>query len=247
MQKNLLILIVLVPFLINAQTVISQNLNSSNLASTGEYRMQEVFMSLVNNLDKSLYVNEENVIGSKYFIDSFLLGKVFVNNKVAKELFAARYNAYFDVIEVKKENTIEILVKALNISCSIAGKLYVYQKYLPNKSDTGKLGYLKVIHDGEKITLLKQELVKYREPKPAKTSLTSSFPAKFVQYENYYFLDNTKDIALPITKKTIYNAFDDSYDSLMKSFIKKEKVDIDNESDLIKLFAHYDTLVNQLN
>jgi hypothetical protein len=247
MKNNLFVLIISLPFILNAQTVISQNLSESNFASRGDYRMQESYMTLVNRLDESLYVNEANVSGSKYFNNSFLLGKVFVNNNASKELFAVRYNAYFDLIEVKKENTIEALIKAINISCYIAGKLYVYLKYLPNKSDTGKLGYLKVIHVGEKITLLKQELVKYKEAKPAKTSLTSSIPAKFIKYENYFYLTKNKDIALALTKKSIIEAFNITNKSELKSFLKKEKIDIKKESDLIKLFSYYDTLDNNLN
>jgi hypothetical protein len=246
--------ILLATTLLNAQSatfsndnrnVISASLSPDNLASRGDYRMQNAFTDLVNNLDKSFYVNEEDINGSKYFIDAFLLGKVYVNNKTTKDLFALKYNAYLDLIEVQKDNAIEALIKAVNISCSINGQLYVYHKYLTRKSNKGKLGYLKVLHKGKNLTLFKQESVKFKEAKPSKTSIQSSFPARFLQFENYFFLDNTKDIALPLTKKSLLNTFDNNLK--IKSYIKEEKINFKNENNLIKLFSFYDSIINQVN
>ncbi|MBN4085397.1 hypothetical protein JYT89_03545, partial [Flavobacteriaceae bacterium AH-315-B10] len=125
--KYLFLFTISIPFLLNAQ---DPTLSADNLASRGDYRMQNAFMSLVNRIDNNATIDESNVNGSKYFNDAFLLGKVSINNKSSKDLYALRYNAYSDLIEVQKENEVETLIKAINVSCTIGGKLYVYQKYL---------------------------------------------------------------------------------------------------------------------
>jgi len=233
----LLSVLILAPILINAQSVsTANNLSLDNMASRGDYRMQNAFMSLVNRIDNNATIDERNVNGSKYFNDAFLLGKISINNKSSKDLYALRYNAYSDLIEVQKENEVETLIKAINVSCTIGGKLYVYQKYL--SKNKGNLGYLKVLNKGQNATLFKQESVIYKEARVAQTSHQSSFSAKFVQFENYYFLekDNKDSVAMPLTKKSVLNAFDN--DSKIKSYIKKEKISFKSENDLINLFSY---------
>lgn len=251
-MKYYLILFFIVPQLIlnaqsspnninnNTRTILS-NTKIDDLASRGDYRMQNAFLELVSRINKNKYIDETNVSGSKYFINNFLLGKVYFNTKPNKNMFALRYNAYLDLIEVQKENTIETLIKSVNLSCSINNQVYVYQKYIPKKNKKRKFGYLKILYKGKNTTLFVKESVIFKEAKPAKNSIVASFNAKFVPYENYFFLDNrSKTIALPITKKSILNELGNT--SKIKSFIKEERISFKKKEDLIKLFLYHDSI-----
>jgi hypothetical protein len=239
----LLLSLLIIPMIVNSQ----DSQISTSRDSGGNIFLKTSDIKVNQFGDHTNFVDTDAIKGSQYFNENFLLGTVFINNKPVKEKYAVRYNAFKDEIEVQKENEVESLLKAVNISCSIMGQLYIYQKYLPRKSSTKKLGYLKVLLEGKTVSLLKQEYIRYKEAKPARTSLTIPIPAKFVQFENYYFLNNGEDTAIQLTKKTVLNAFNDSLKSKMKSFIKKEKIDLKKESDVRKLFTYYDSLVNDLN
>ena len=210
---------------------------AEDMASRGDHRMQNTFMKLASSLDKSLIYDDTNTNGSKYFNKNFTIGKVYVGVEKQKEIIPVRYNAYQGFIEIQNGDEIQVLVQDPKISCSINGDLYVYTNYNTKKSNDTS-GYLKVLYEGDAFTLYKQELVTFREAKPAKSSMTTSFPAKYVQYENFYFKATNSQSAIEINKKTFPKAFNNKQ-AEVKSYIKKNNIDMKSENDLLKLFTFY--------
>ena len=95
--------------------------------------------------------------------------------------------------------------------------------------------------------LLIHQTTKFKEALQAKTSMTASFPARFVQQEKHYYLNSNKRIANAINKKSILEAFSADNKDAIKSFIKSEKIDLENTNDLIKLFKFNESLATNLN
>ena len=236
--KSFALFVLFISFITTIQ-VYGQIRGADDMASRGDHRMQNTFMKLATSLDKNAY-DDTNSIGSKYFDKNFTIGKVYVGKEKQKEIIPARYNAYIGFIEIQNGDEIQVLIKDPNISCSINGDLYVYTKYNTKKSKD-ESGYLKVLYRGDAFTLYKQELVKFKEAKPAKNSMTTSFPAKYVQFENYYFKATNSESAIQINKKTFPKGFNNKQ-AEVKSYIKKNNVNMKSENDLLKLFTFYHSL-----
>lgn len=211
------------------------------MASRGDFRMHEAYKKLSTSIDKNIYIDESKIQGSKYFNDAFLPGKVFIDGKEEKIVLPLRYNAYADVIEIQNGDTIEALVESEEISCTIYGETYLYKEYLSKKGDIVK-GYLKLLNQGNNVSFFVKQKAKYKEAKPAKTSHSSSFPAKFVKSETYYFLPSGKKAAIMLNKKSLLKELDTNKKGKMKSFLKTEKINFKKKNDLKRLFVFYNTL-----
>jgi len=206
-----------------------------DMASQGELRAVAFNTDFVRRITKDGSI-EENVEGSRYFNESFLFSKIFYKGQPFKEVFSARYNAFEDIIELDKGTHHEALLKDENVTCEIGGALYIYQKFIPKKGKDTKLGYLKLLYKDSNKKLFIREHVRFKEAKPAKTSMTASFPAKFVQKQSFYFQNQNMEDAIPITKKSVLTVFEDIHKDEIKSYIKTNKLDLNNKNDLIKLF-----------
>lgn len=206
-------------------------------ASRGELRAVAFNTDFVRRITKDGSI-EENVEGSRYFNESFLFSKIFYKDQPFKEVFSARYNAFEDIIELDKGAHHEALLKDENVTCAIGGVLYLYQNYIPKKGKATKLGYLKLLYKDSNKKLLVREHVRFKEAKPAKTSMTASFPAKFVQKQTYYYQNQSMEAAILITKKTVLSIFPDIHKDDIKSYIKTNKLDLNDKNDLIKLFKY---------
>ncbi len=212
------------------------------MASRGDVRMHEAYKHLVNRLDKGAYVSLDDIEGSPYYNDSFLRGKILVNGKEIPGIYAMRYNAYNDQIEMEGINETEALIKAVNYSCFIKNRKYVYRTYRAKKKDEPTMGYFQVLTSETNGLLLKQERMKYKEALEAKTSMTQPIPARFIPYTNYYFLKNGTSVASLVNKKSVMDNFEPEVKDEMKKFIKSNRIDFKKESDLVKLFNYYASL-----
>jgi len=217
---------------------------SARRNSTGNFFLRTTNVNVTRDHNG---MNLDNVKGSPYYNENFLLGSVYVKDKAVKEKFEIRYNSYYDEMEIKKNNAIETLIKDEDYSCSIMGVTYIYHTYQLKKNKGYKSGYLKVLHKGQNTALLMQESTKYKEALQAKTSMTSSFPARFVQKVKYFYLNTNDSSAKPLHKKSILEAFSADNKDEIKSYIKSEKIDLENTDDLIKLFKFNESLANNLN
>ena len=241
--RILLLVLLCLPFIGITQTVMNSTLGSvDDMASRGDIRMHEAFKHLVNRLDKGAYMSLENIEGSPYYNETFVLGKLLVNGKEVPGNYGIRYNAYNDQIELQGANETEALIKAVNYSCVINNNKYIYRSYQAKKKDTPTMGYFQVLTDEANGLLLKQERMKFKEALEAKTSMTQPLPARFIPYTNYYYLKNGTSIAAIIHKKTILDNFEPEVQSAIKKYIKSEKIDLKKEYDLLKLFSYYASL-----
>ena len=213
-----------------------------DMASRGDIRMHEAFKHLVNRLDEGAYMSLDDIEGSPYYNDKFVLGKILVNGKDIPGNYALRYNAYNDQVELQGAEVTEALIKAVNYSCVINNKKFVYRTYKPKKKEAPIMGYFEVLTSETNGLLLKQNRMKYKEALEAKTSMTQPLPARFIPYTNYYFLKNGTSVATLVSKKTVLDNFEPEVQATMKKFIKAEKIDFKKERDLVRLFNYYASL-----
>jgi hypothetical protein len=187
--------------------------------------------------------DEKGVDGSPYFISTFFPGKVYLKDQLANDEFQLRYNAFKDEIEVDKGSFVEILLKNEDISAIIGPSKYIYKKAIEKRNGLYQ-HYFRVLHENTNSSLLLKESVTFKEAKIAKNSQTMSFPAKYVQYEEYHFIDGRSKLAMPLNKKSILEATPTDQKAAMKKFIKQENIYFTNVSHLIKLIDYYNSLLS---
>lgn len=180
----------------------------------------------------------DDIEGSVYFNSEFVSGTIFYLNE-PYQTFPLRYDAYNDEVEIKRGagDDLEALHKNQAISCEISGKKLEYHQFVDNRGNINK-GYLFSIYKGKEYALYQRRNKKFKEGKKAKTSLQNSFPHRFVDDTEFYIQKKNKNpIFFKPSKSEVSNLFENANSSKIKKHIKTNRLDLDNESDLRKIFV----------
>ncbi len=229
-------------FFLSTYSLFSQNIGSNGVRS--DSRINDLFELIKNRVNKNPYTNPK-VKGSEYFDDMFKPAKVKYFEKDLIENIFLRYNAYKDEIEFsnnpKTLSSDKILMKNMNISCSIEGENYVYTNYI-NVNEIRKEGYLIELFLGKKYALYEKRIKVFMEGSEAKTSLERSFDARFVEKSKYYISkNNSEKKEIKINKKSLVDFLDlDVKDK--KKIIKQSKLKFKKTSDIIAILNEYDQI-----
>ncbi len=228
MKKTiLLVAVVLISFSFSGQ---SQKVN----------RYAEAFINdsqnfVTNNTARG--IKDKNATGSKYVSD-FSFGKVIGYN----QNYLMRYDAYNDQMEVKntEDKVVIINKKTINeVTFNNGSKYKIYNYTLDGNSITG---YLKVIYDGSKSSLLKKEVIRFIPEKKAESSYDSDVPAAYKKGSDVYFIaDHNGAIRSFGKKKELLKLFPAQKKAIDK-FIKANNVRFSNEVSLAKLGRHLDEM-----
>lgn len=185
----------------------------------------------------------EDTKGSPYSNEDFLEGKIFKDDKLVKSDIAMRYNLFSDEIEIKNsvsDKTYSALLRDPDIFVKIFNDIYVF---IPFEGSNEKGHYFKVSSEGKNFNLYKKESVVYKEPYYAKSTYDVSRSAEWAKSVSYYLVSKKGDFyELPNSRSKIIKAMS-SKGKEVKTFMKKEKLDLDEESDLIKLVNYYNSLL----
>ncbi|MFD2567207.1 hypothetical protein [Pseudotenacibaculum haliotis] len=243
-QKLLLsLLVILLPFYVNAQET---NLSRAGTTGIGIDLSSWEGMTFRNSLttsnsrvgNKSLETFYESVTGvSPYINDTFMPAKV--NN--FKQIATARYDAYKDLFVVKiNESKSLYLEKRLGNRVTFIATKEMYQVFYDEEE---KARFFKI----EKMTphfslLIKQEIVLRGGEKPR--SSYDKYVAPFFKRTKdklYLSLDNRLAVKAPTSKKKFFKLFKDEAGAI-KSFVKKNKLNIKEKSDILRILNYYATL-----
>ena len=205
-------------------------------------------VSTDKKLDPSIRSNESNdlidlsnINGSPYENDEFLPGKAVSKNLNNSKTFLLRYNIYNDVLEIKDDKNLIGLIKSANIYATIKGTEYHYEDFIAD-NNMAKKGYFILLSKGENVSLFLRKTKQYKEPIQAKTSFHKNEPAAFIDSESFYFKKDNVMSSLSQNKKKILQQFPEKEDEL-NSYLKKEKINLKSEKDLIQLFSYLDSVL----
>lgn len=188
-----------------------------------------------DNIDlKAFY---ESVTGSPYIYDAFLPAKV----NDYKDIVAARFDAYKNQITIQINSTKEFyLDKKLGNKIKFINTSESYQIFHDEKD---KPEFFKVLKANEKYSLLIRHEVKLNGGQKPKNSYDQYKPASFKRAKDklYLSLDNKSALKVPSNKKKFYKIFQKKGNK-MKEFIKKNKLNIKKQADLLKILEFYTTV-----
>lgn len=150
-----------------------------------------------------------------------------------------RYNVFKDEFEFISQKGDTLVLDKIEDFGSITfkgnNKKYKLVVYTDNKNSLTN-GYLIELYAKANFTLYKKENISLSEGKIAKTTFEKDMPARYSKKEDAFFLKNPNGntTEFPDGKKTLIKMFPDKKQAI-ETYLKENKIDFDNERDLIKL------------
>jgi hypothetical protein len=208
-----------------------QNTNDTSIQSS----LDGVQYAVKQNGNKLLYV-----VGSPFINETFELAKL---DKFGDRLFSARYNASQGEMQIRRENDTIALANNVDLVVTFSTENKVYKTYnYINKEGLSKQGFLVVLKEIDSSALLKEEIIKFYEKKPAATGYAKDKPAEFKRINDiYYYKTGDKVLLLPSKRKDFLKLFPDNSDKI-KAYIKENKINLKEEDDLIKIVGYLSTI-----
>ncbi len=216
-------------------------------SSGGADNMYDLYLRTIDIDQKSqsfgLTEAEYNGIKDEAYLNpNFMVGNIYQDDKLLKSGVPMRYNAYADEIEIKNHASQEnygALMKDPSIYVKIEKDIYVF---IPYNGSNEKGGYFNILADGKSYDLYKKTTAVFLEPETANTSYEKRTPPSFEKTTKYYLVQNGKFLEMPTTKSKVLKVMD-SKKKEVKDYISENNLDVDNESDLTKVFIYFDSLL----
>lgn len=210
-------------------TIISfaqQGISYSGGTST---KMDYAFLSLKNDDDMG-------VKGSKYLNDNFVRAKI---SDFEDKVFAVRYDIYNDQMEFQGGNN-QVYVMNKNertrkITFLDTNDAYLIFDYV---GDNGEIrsGYFSALTANNSYQLLKKNKVIFIEEKASATGYDAPKPAMFKKTKDrHYVIINGAPAILVDTNKKRFSAQFKGQQKEVLTYIKKNKIRLNDDNDLIKL------------
>lgn len=213
------------------------------------FRLANYFHTLSNKpeaITTDRTVDLADIDGSMYYHENFNLGKIYYSDKPFRSVLA-RYNAYTDEIEIKRDEqkAMESLFKDAKVSCGINGRRFIYFAYYNKKGKLEK-GYLVKIYSGKKYDLFEKKYKAFKEGQQPKTSLHLPTPDKFVDRLAFYIAKESEAPKyLPDSRKKLSTIFDDDLLGVLRTFIKKNDIDLRKQEDIQRLLLYAETMTSE--
>jgi hypothetical protein len=214
--------------------------------ATGRATLEQTIFQNDRDLDSQMRnkfaVNRADIKGSPYYNVSFTTANISPLGKV----FSVRYNAALDDMEIIQGNDTLIMNKNNRnyvIKQHIGDVTYKILEDPDSKQD--KLGYYVQLSKDAKITLYRKDRKKFVEIETSTYgSNTKGTTAKFKELRSEFYIElggNGVAIKLSKKKKDVIAIFKGKEDEA-KKFIKKNKIKVTREKDLIALIEYMTSL-----
>ncbi len=194
--------------------------------------------NLLNDIQKDYTYSEYT--GSIYMNLSYKESSV-IHEKSTTYHAKLRYNIHEDAMEYKEKSNLYELIKNQTTHVRIDDNYFYYCDF-KNQRGHNKSGYYILVELTnlysiyKKITLSMENSVNQRVIGNA-----SNEPGKIVQNITYYIEEEGVIMELPLNKKEMLATFSDKENEL-KEYLKKEKIRLKKEEDLIRFVARYNAL-----
>ncbi len=195
-------------------SVISFGQTLSNMTTSPEFYATAIRNGVINSS------SENTTIGSPYLTKDFIETKI---SNVGTPVWT-RYNIYKDEIEFKDNDKILLVPK----SNSYAQLKYSNGTYLVLVNNNY---YISIFQKNNDTAILKKEKVKYNAAKEAQSSYQEAKPASYTEAKAQFFVLSNNSLT-EVTKENLVKIFPDKD---IKGFLNNNKINLKNESDLLKL------------
>ena len=222
---------------------IQTNMTSGGAAQGATAGAIATLLGPVSDASQKRNLEWESFAGSPYTADVFKRAELFYKEEKMGPIYY-RYNALNEEIEIKEdpaEQGIRGLSRDKNIILKVEGNPMRFMTFIDKQGKTLN-GYLTQLVDGETYDLYKRIHVKFTEGSKAANSFVKDTPSRFSQFEEYYIQKKGVDRIdeLEAKKGKLLNQMDDAQKSGLKTFIKDNNLDLDNDKDLMTIILYMD-------
>ena len=223
---------------------VASNMSSGGAAQGNTAAEISMLLGPISEANSKRTVNWEEFQGSPYTSDDFQPAELFYKNDKIGTIFF-RHNALNEEIEIKESKNqtgIRGLNRDKNINLKVDGKPMRFMTFIDKNGKTMN-GYLTQLVNGEHYDLFKRVHVKFTEGAPAQNSFVKAIPSRFSQFTEYYVQKKGVDRIDELQQKNskLYALTENSEQKqLLKSFLKDNNLDVDDEDDLVRLIMFLD-------
>lgn len=192
------------------------------------------------NVFKAIILTENDIEGSAYLDDHFVLGDIITYENVIYKDIPLRYNIYNDQMEFQISLDIILSISNPEILKEIQ---FGDQVFIYCEINDAKGGYFSLKQSGN-IQLLSKyniDFLKAELPAPFKEAKPPSFRSK----PNTFFIKIDEGYPVQISKKKNLVLIFGSLNDEIQKFIKKEKINLKRENDLIELVQFANNYINK--
>lgn len=204
---------------------------SQKLELPGEYIRQRVLGNNVPN----------NVQGSPYYNESFLLGKVYTNNDNDFFETELRYDAYNDEMQMRQSGKIIALLKFEKSKIEISNEVYEAHSYTDEDDSNGLRYFINLTKPENTTKLLLSKSKKFVQGIKAENSYTTDKPPMFLDETSYFLLKDNTISPVKLSKKKFLNFLEDK-EKQIDTYISQKKLNFKNDEDFIDIINFYNSL-----
>lgn len=176
--------------------------------------------------------------GSPYFDDKYHPAQI-----SGGSVMAVRYNAYSDQLEYMADNQLRSVMPELNMVVKPSDGSYSYKftEYVGEKGKT--MGYLVLLEDNPKVKLYAQQRVSLQKETQPSNGYATYRPANYKKMPVKYYIGKNDGaiVELPVKKKKLVALFP-SNEADIAAFLNSNKLNEENEMDMVKLAKFLDSL-----
>ncbi len=183
----------------------------------------------------------ESYAGSIYIDKQYQKASV-IDEKSGTYETMLKYNIYTDALEHKKGGKINEVIKTPTTYARINDDYYYYCNF-QTEHGSRRNGYYILVELNDVYRVYKKYDLDITEPKEMDPLTGTSSTGKVKVKTTFYLEEDGMIVELPMNKKEFLAAFSDKEEEL-KEYIKKEKIRIKKETDLVRLVAKYNALKN---
>ena len=203
---------------------------------------QSTLMTNSNSIQNDAY---EGIDGSPYYFENWQLGKVFDKHgkEIEGEEFLVNFNGYTKSMEVRKDNRFIVLDESFYSKVEIeTNEGGVAQKtvFKTKAHPIYKTRFMKVVFEGTDFYVLEDYKVRLSNREKQGYAAKENIQ-QFAKNGNFYIVRGSKAKELRMKKKSFLKEFKDQQPAL-ETFMKKNKLKLNQEKDLVQVLAYYEQL-----
>lgn len=225
-MKNILLKSLVIITLLGSNSIFSQQIEDDVVLNISRS---------VTNFDS----RSKSLVGSSYIVEDFSPAKILKSGNV----YDTRFNVYQDEMEIKKDGKDYSLPKNFDNSVYFMASKKTYKVFKYEFNNTEKIGFFVELSKNDKISLLLKERIVLKDEVKPSTGYDEYKPPtlKRIKDKLYVGYKNNTTAVLPSKKKDFYAIFSSKSKEIEK-FVKSSGLNIKKPEDLVKIFAHYDSL-----
>ncbi|MEW7293101.1 hypothetical protein [Aquimarina sp. 2304DJ70-9] len=181
----------------------------------------------------------EKYVGSVYMNKEYQKANV-IDEKSGTYDTRLKYNIYTDALEHTVGGKLHEVIKTPTTYARIDNDYYYYCDFQSQHGRRIK-GYYVLVEMNDSYRVYKKYDLKITEPQEMDPMTGSAVTGKIKVLTTYYIEEDGILLEVPLNKKDVLLAFSDKEEEL-KQYIKKEKIRLKKEEDLIRLVAKYNAL-----